>query len=264
MTRAVAVSRYRHSLWLLTARDLRVRYSTSALGYLWSILDPLVMAAHLLVRLHPGLRARGRRRAVHRLPAHGAAAVDVVQRRGLRLHAGVHARTRSWCARRRSRARSGSTASCSRKGIEFSARSRCSRSSRSSSGAHGATGSVAAASRSRSCCRPCYSSGSASSSPRSCVLFRDLERAIEARPARSCSTRRRSSTASPTCRAESRTIWRRSTRSPASSRLYRVGVLPRPARLVRRRHRRRDVRCVFLGARHPRLPSLERPVLKEI
>ena len=37
-------SRYRQSLWLLTMRDLRVRYSTSALGYLWSILDPLVMA----------------------------------------------------------------------------------------------------------------------------------------------------------------------------------------------------------------------------
>ncbi len=38
------LARYRHSLWLLTARDLRVRYSTSALGYVWSILDPLVMA----------------------------------------------------------------------------------------------------------------------------------------------------------------------------------------------------------------------------
>ena len=37
-------ARYRHSLWLLTQRDLRVRYSTSALGYFWSILDPLVMA----------------------------------------------------------------------------------------------------------------------------------------------------------------------------------------------------------------------------
>ncbi len=37
--------RYRHSLWLLTVRDLRVRYSTSVLGYFWSILDPLVMAA---------------------------------------------------------------------------------------------------------------------------------------------------------------------------------------------------------------------------
>ncbi|WP_240665761.1 ABC transporter permease [Agromyces sp. LHK192] len=37
-------SRYRHSLWLLTTRDLKVRYSTSALGYLWSVLDPLVMA----------------------------------------------------------------------------------------------------------------------------------------------------------------------------------------------------------------------------
>lgn len=38
-------TRYRRSLWLLTTRDLRVRYSTSVLGYLWSILDPLVMAA---------------------------------------------------------------------------------------------------------------------------------------------------------------------------------------------------------------------------
>jgi ABC-2 type transport system permease protein len=38
------VARYRRSLWLLTTRDLKVRYSTSALGYLWSILDPLVMA----------------------------------------------------------------------------------------------------------------------------------------------------------------------------------------------------------------------------
>ena len=37
-------TRYRHSLWLLTKRDLSVRYSTSALGYLWSILDPLVMS----------------------------------------------------------------------------------------------------------------------------------------------------------------------------------------------------------------------------
>ncbi|MDM7884215.1 MULTISPECIES: ABC transporter permease [Curtobacterium] len=37
--------RYRQALWLLTVRDLRVRYSTSALGYFWSILDPLVMSA---------------------------------------------------------------------------------------------------------------------------------------------------------------------------------------------------------------------------
>lgn len=35
---------YLRPLWLLSARDLKVRYSTSALGYLWSILDPLVMA----------------------------------------------------------------------------------------------------------------------------------------------------------------------------------------------------------------------------
>ncbi|WP_210509175.1 ABC transporter permease [Naasia sp. SYSU D00057] len=42
--RATGSRRYRQILWLLTSRDLRVRYSTSALGYLWSILDPLVMA----------------------------------------------------------------------------------------------------------------------------------------------------------------------------------------------------------------------------
>ena len=36
--------RYRHSLWLLTKRDLQVRYTTSALGYVWSILDPLLMS----------------------------------------------------------------------------------------------------------------------------------------------------------------------------------------------------------------------------
>jgi ABC-2 type transport system permease protein len=39
------VQRYRRSLWLLTTRDLRVRYSTNALGWLWSVLDPLLMAA---------------------------------------------------------------------------------------------------------------------------------------------------------------------------------------------------------------------------
>nr|WP_308159128.1 ABC transporter permease [Curtobacterium sp. ISL-83] len=40
-----AARRYRHALRLLTVRDLRVRYSTSALGYVWSILDPLLMSA---------------------------------------------------------------------------------------------------------------------------------------------------------------------------------------------------------------------------
>jgi ABC-2 type transport system permease protein len=37
-------TRYRHALWLLTTRDLKVRYTTSTLGYLWSIIDPLMMA----------------------------------------------------------------------------------------------------------------------------------------------------------------------------------------------------------------------------
>ena len=44
VARRSTVSQYRHSLWLLTKRDLKVRYSTSFLGYFWSILDPLVMA----------------------------------------------------------------------------------------------------------------------------------------------------------------------------------------------------------------------------
>ena len=37
-------ARYRHALWLLTMRDLKVRYTTSVLGYVWSIIDPLLMA----------------------------------------------------------------------------------------------------------------------------------------------------------------------------------------------------------------------------
>ena len=39
-----AFARYRHALWMLTRRDLKVRYSTSALGYIWSVLDPLIMS----------------------------------------------------------------------------------------------------------------------------------------------------------------------------------------------------------------------------
>ncbi|GAA2082041.1 hypothetical protein GCM10009840_17590 [Pseudolysinimonas kribbensis] len=42
--RRSAAERYWRSLWLLTVRDLRVRYTTSFLGYLWSIIDPLLMA----------------------------------------------------------------------------------------------------------------------------------------------------------------------------------------------------------------------------
>jgi ABC-2 type transport system permease protein len=44
MLRRSAARRYWRSLWLLTVRDLRVRYTTSFLGYLWSIIDPLLMA----------------------------------------------------------------------------------------------------------------------------------------------------------------------------------------------------------------------------
>lgn len=35
--------RYIHSLWLLSSRDLKVKYATNWLGYLWSILEPLSM-----------------------------------------------------------------------------------------------------------------------------------------------------------------------------------------------------------------------------
>lgn len=38
-----SLRRYFHSLWLLSARDLRVKYATTWLGYAWSILDPLLM-----------------------------------------------------------------------------------------------------------------------------------------------------------------------------------------------------------------------------
>jgi ABC-2 type transport system permease protein len=35
---------YRRILWLLVKRDLKVRYAGSALGYIWSVLDPLLMS----------------------------------------------------------------------------------------------------------------------------------------------------------------------------------------------------------------------------
>lgn len=37
------VYRKRAVLWLLVRRDLKVRYADSALGYVWSVLDPLLM-----------------------------------------------------------------------------------------------------------------------------------------------------------------------------------------------------------------------------
>lgn len=43
--RTAAVWRRKEILWTLVRRDLRVRYSQSTLGYLWTILDPLLMAS---------------------------------------------------------------------------------------------------------------------------------------------------------------------------------------------------------------------------
>lgn len=42
-TRARAPYQYRSVLWLLVVRDLKVRYAGSVLGYVWTVLDPLMM-----------------------------------------------------------------------------------------------------------------------------------------------------------------------------------------------------------------------------
>jgi ABC-2 type transport system permease protein len=44
ITRTQAVMAKRNVLWTLVIRDLRVRYSRSVLGYVWTILDPLLMS----------------------------------------------------------------------------------------------------------------------------------------------------------------------------------------------------------------------------
>ncbi|HXR68283.1 MAG TPA: ABC transporter permease [Dermatophilaceae bacterium] len=44
ITRTQAVLSKRSVLWTLVVRDLRVRYSRSVLGYVWTILDPLLMS----------------------------------------------------------------------------------------------------------------------------------------------------------------------------------------------------------------------------
>jgi ABC-type polysaccharide/polyol phosphate export permease len=43
--RTRAVVAYRRVLWLLIVRELKVRYAGSFLGYLWTVLDPLLMTA---------------------------------------------------------------------------------------------------------------------------------------------------------------------------------------------------------------------------
>ncbi|MBE3073888.1 MAG: ABC transporter permease, partial [Actinobacteria bacterium] len=44
MDRTRAVTERRQVLWTLVVRDLRVRYSRSVLGYVWTVLDPLLMS----------------------------------------------------------------------------------------------------------------------------------------------------------------------------------------------------------------------------
>jgi ABC-2 type transport system permease protein len=51
--RTQAIMARRSVLWTLVVRDLRVRYSSSVLGYLWTILDPLLMSLiYYLVFVH--------------------------------------------------------------------------------------------------------------------------------------------------------------------------------------------------------------------
>src|SRR3954470_14729455 len=44
LARPAALWQRRRAVRLLVARDLKVRYASSALGYLWSILEPLLLA----------------------------------------------------------------------------------------------------------------------------------------------------------------------------------------------------------------------------
>ena len=44
LARTSAITARRRVLWTLVVRDLKVRYSASVLGYVWTILDPLAMA----------------------------------------------------------------------------------------------------------------------------------------------------------------------------------------------------------------------------
>ena len=55
-----AVTRRRAILWTLVQRDLRVRYSRSLLGYVWTVLDPLLMASVYFVVFTFIFKAGGR------------------------------------------------------------------------------------------------------------------------------------------------------------------------------------------------------------
>src|SRR6476661_9426947 len=43
-SRTQAIAAKRSVLWTLIVRDLRVRYANSVLGYVWTVLDPLLMS----------------------------------------------------------------------------------------------------------------------------------------------------------------------------------------------------------------------------
>ena len=49
MATSVGLWQYRHALWNLVARDLTVRYKRSVLGFLWSLLNPVLLMLTFVV-----------------------------------------------------------------------------------------------------------------------------------------------------------------------------------------------------------------------
>ena len=73
---------YRALLWNLTQRELKARYRGSALGFLWTFVNPLLlMAVYALVF---GVIQKNEHPPLHLLPLRGAAPVDLVLHLGRR------------------------------------------------------------------------------------------------------------------------------------------------------------------------------------
>ena len=104
----------RRILSLLVTRDLKVKYADSVLGYIWSILDPLMMAGVYWFVFTVLMTRQLGEDPVHRLPALRDAALAVDQRRRSAPRCERCPRTPSWCGRRTCRARSGSCARSAR------------------------------------------------------------------------------------------------------------------------------------------------------
>ncbi len=176
-----------------------MRYSTSALGYLWSILDPLVMAGiywFVFTQVFNRGDSIGEEPYIVFLLAR-AAAVDVVQRGGVGRDARVPARGEAHPLDQDPAHDLGRAARAVEGHRVRAQPSRCSSRSRSSPGAtlhwesvYFLLGIVLQA---------VLTMGIGLIVAPLVVFFRDLERAIEARAAVPVLRDRRSSTASPTC-----------------------------------------------------------------